>query len=349
MKVLLAATDSSYVTGAAKSLIDLYESYTAANNQVVISLPRHGDIEEQLNIRGIPYVILRERGGCWVSHKRRDVLYPIKRVVNFFSVLKAARYIKREKFDLVHINAITAYVPALAAIMKKVPVTWHIREFLEEDLENHFLDRKWSLKMINRADRVIANSKAVADKWQQFVERRIEVIYNKIDEEKYSIALNEKTCDPDMARIIIYGRIMPKKGQLFCVKGYELARREFSCASELIIAGSIEDKDYFESVQEYIRKCGMEDCVKYVGEIKDVKELLRSVDISCVCSEMEAFGRVTLESILASCEVLGADTGGTVEIVQDRKCGVLYHAGDLGDFAAKLTRMVNELGKKLDN
>lgn len=43
----------------------------------------------------------------------------IKRVLNKISVLKCRRILRKEKIDLVHVNALTAYVAGKAAIEEK--------------------------------------------------------------------------------------------------------------------------------------------------------------------------------------------------------------------------------------
>ena len=60
---------------------------------------------------------------------------------------------------------------------------------------------------------------------------------------------------------------------------------------------------------------------------------MQGLDILCVCSRREAFGRVTVEGMLSGCLVIGADTAGTVEVLDDGKAGILYHAGNPDDLA----------------
>jgi hypothetical protein len=63
---------------------------------------------------------------------------------------------------------------------------------------------------------------------------------------------------------------------------------------------------------------------------------LRQADIFLICSRMEAFGRGTLEAMLHSKPVIGANRGGTPELVQDQQTGFLYEPGDYHDLARKI-------------
>ena len=47
-------------------------------------------------------------------------------------------------------------------------------------------------------------------------------------------------------------------------------------------------------------------------------------DIFIMNSKAEGFGRVTVEAMLAGCLVLGRRTGGTLEIIDNAKNGILY-------------------------
>ena len=63
--------------------------------------------------------------------------------------------------------------------------------------------------------------------------------------------------------------------------------------------------------------------------------------ISCVCSQREGFGRVTVESMLGKCLVIGANTGATTEIISDRVNGMLYKENNIEDFSASLVEAIN--------
>lgn len=41
----------------------------------------------------------------------------------------------------------------------------------------------------------------------------------------------------------------------------------------------------------------------------------KKIDVELVCSRSEAFGRVTIESMMSSNPVIGANTGGTKELI----------------------------------
>ena len=68
----------------------------------------------------------------------------------------------------------------------------------------------------------------------------------------------------------------------------------------------------------------------------DLRKLRKQCDIGLTCSKNEAFGRVTIENQLAGLLVIGANTGGTTEIIKDNETGLIYKEGDYIDLANKI-------------
>ena len=60
------------------------------------------------------------------------------------------------------------------------------------------------------------------------------------------------------------------------------------------------------------------------------------MDVELVCSRAEAFGRVTVEAMLGGIPVIGSNTGGTPELIQDGKNGYLYKYGNPEELESKM-------------
>lgn len=341
MNILLAATGSESFSGAAKCLVELAKGLRNNGYKILVLLPDKGDIENLLKSENIDYCVIKQHQAWYVylddAHPNR---YPrIKQIVNRKAVIAIKKLIRTNHIDIVHENASTAYAAAVAAEECHIPVVWHLREFLEEDLGITFFDQKYSEKIMNRATVAIAISQAVKDKWSQQLNIPIQVIHDGLPVENYFVERNFK---PDgRLNILIYGRIVPQKGQLFFFQA--LAKYVKLYTSEKIHccwAGMIEDQDYYDSIIALQHEHGMDEYCDYLGEVSDVKKVLQNTDIVAVCSEMEGFGRVTAESMLAGTVVLGADTGATTELIQDGENGFLYKSHDIDSFVIKLHQIV---------
>lgn len=341
MKILLASTSNENFSGASKCLIELAYELKMRNHEVIVSIPKSGgELENDLENLHIQFCIVREYQ-CWykkINKKTNFFSMAIKSVLNEISVERCRKYLRLEKFDIVHVNAITAYVVGKAAIMENIPVVWHIREFMEEDLGITFVNKAKSLKILNKSTQFIAISQVIKEKWSKYIKRSINVVYDGVSIDKYCIS--EKS-DHDEINILLYGRIVQGKGQLFYINAANKVLDRIHTKCKFYFAGKIEDENYYNQCNEIIYDNNRNKDVQYIGEINDIKKLLKETDIVCVCSSMEGFGRVTVESMLGKCLVIGADSGATAELIKDNETGILYKSDSMEDFCEKLVECID--------
>ena len=84
--------------------------------------------------------------------------------------------------------------------------------------------------------------------------------------------------------------------------------------------------------------------VFFKGYVKNIVELRKNMDIALICSNMEAFGRVTIEAMYYENFVIGSDSGATKELIQG-KYGKLYEKCNFKDLAKKITESVNDINQ----
>lgn len=318
--VLLAATSSESFSGASKCLVELAEKLQEDSEfNVVVTMPRRGDLERVLAEKKIPFHVVKEYQSWYRDEGKENKRYRLKRILNYVSVLKLMRIIRAEKIDVVHENASTAYVPALAAKILHVPYIWHLREFMREDLHISFTDEKYSKRLIDSASRIVAISRPIAESWSREIQSPITVIHDGIPVDEYL-----SCTDKALNTIAIYGRIVPGKGQLLFFQAAALLINKYHRNLRFLWAGKIEDEDYYHEIVDAIQRCGISDYCSYLGEINNVPNFLDEVGIVCVCSTKEGFGRVTVESMLSSCLVVASNSGANVEIIRDKENGLIF-------------------------
>ena len=94
--------------------------------------------------------------------------------------------------------------------------------------------------------------------------------------------------------------------------------------------------EYANNIRTYINEKGLSDCIEILGRRNDTSELLKNSDIAFVCSQSEAFGRVTVEAMMSGCLVVGANNAGTSEIINDGENGILYEVNNTEDLCSKI-------------
>ena len=62
----------------------------------------------------------------------------------------------------------------------------------------------------------------------------------------------------------------------------------------------------------------------FEGFVGNVEDIYRKLDVLLMCSRAEAFGRVTIEAMLRKVPVIGFDSGGTSELIEDGVTGFKF-------------------------
>ena len=300
MRVLLAATGADISSGAARCLIELAECLKKHDISVIVSIPKRGNIEDELKIRHISYKYIHEYHSWYTSEKHKKNNFLLKNFLNYKCFF----------------------------------------EFMEEDLNIKFYNKKKSLKLINKASHIISISKAIYNKWNYFFSSEMSVVYDGLPIEQY-YKKRDWTSITNQINVIIYGRVVEPKGQFFFFKAMNEILKKKKYNIMCYWAGFIEDEIYYEEINDFIDKNKINDRVIYLGQVSDMSKVLDNMDIVAVCSKKEGFGRVTVESMLSGCAVIGANSGATSELVVDNETGRLYDNGNINDFIQKIETMLS--------
>lgn len=336
MKILFIASDNNATSGAFLSMVALNQ--ILRNNLSVdtfVVLPREGTGNVLLDEAGIPWTIVKSYD--WVipmeqsSGLKCSLKNSAKQMLNVRAVSQLQKVIKDYKPDIVHINTTYAYVGAVAALREKYPFVWHLREFLEEDQGRTLWDRKKGNELIARADKVIAISTSVYEKYEGTIPKeKLCVILNGIDTNRFYRP--EKELYQNEKFILVYGGGYARRKGIY----------EFASALKLLVdMGVTNFEAQFigepnEKYKQHLTKIGLDPYIRYLGYQKNVTQWYEKADMAFSCSKAEAFGRKTVEAMLAGTLMIAANTAGTLDIVFDKKTGLLYQQGDPIDLAFKI-------------
>lgn len=343
MLKILYFTNYPEIYGANSSLIDFIINIRDNNILPIVVCPQEGDFTTQLKILGVKYYIVRFHINC-VSIYRNSVIRRIVRLARYIKniifdyciCLKELKKIIRENdVDLIHTNSFCMNIGATAARKCHIPHIWHIREFLEEDYNLHRVRTPYFKRLVKSTAKFVIISEAVRNKHKNTIgDVPYEVIYNGIEvKDKDTPNIIVKS---DKKIFLILGVIQQAKGfheavEAACIL-WKYGRRDF----ELWIAGGVNDQQYLDKLRQTIKKYDAEECVKFLGYRSDVKSLMQSCYCGLMCSKLEGLGRTTVEFMLSGKPVIGANTGGTLEIIQDGKNGLLYAQGNTEELADKM-------------
>jgi glycosyltransferase involved in cell wall biosynthesis len=326
--------------GAEEVLLETLECLKESGVDCRVLMPGDRGLGEDLRRLGIPYQEVPY--WCWMGHKTiLDRLQVAAR--NVLLSVPASLELRKWNPDIIYSNTVTTCFGAILAGILRRPHVWHMHELGYEDHGLTFdFGSKLSYKIINSASALIAVSKVTADAFSRYVDpRKITVMFQSVHRKSYWLPIDTTQIANEAVpntmhklRCIIVGRLSEGKRQEEALLA--IARlKQVGIDAELLIIGRSNPR-YTEKLQGLIESHKLSDRVCLVGSVRDRLPFVQSAHIVLMCSRCEAFGRVTVEGMLAGKPVIAADTGANPEFIRDGFNGLLYKAGDIEDLAAKI-------------
>merc|ERR1712000_37713 len=183
---------------------------------------------------------------------------------------------------------------------------------------------------------------AVSNKFNSYLgEHSSSVIYNAID--KIDI-LAPKSSDGSRragrADLLMVSSLHPGKWHMDALRAMPHILIKYPDACLRIVGEG--DALYKAELEQYIKNNGLANNVMFLGYLDNPVTLMANSDIFLMCSRNEAFGRVTIEAMTAGCPVIGANSGGTSEILDENKYGLLYEPGDSESLAERVVNLLSD-------
>lgn len=343
MKVLAIAHEKN-LNGATLSLLDIL-NYLSINEDVTLFVPfLEGNVINVAKNKGLK-VICKNYSRWMVSGS--DFKYKLKQYLKWNLINKRkndevvkeiASLVKNESFDLLYTNTRVIDLGARISKITGIKHIWHFREFGEEDFGlKPIQSYRYHIRMINTASNMIlVNSLAVANKFTKILkaEMPIYVVANGVGNEH--VFLRQFKNKYKTVNFLITGRISTAKGHNLIAKAINiLIQRDVN--NFIVYAAGLGD---LESV------CGSDwtkenkDHFIELGQIENIFEIRKDMDVELMCSNAEAFGRVTVEAMMSSMPVVGSNSGGTVELITDKKNGLLFECNNPNSLADKMEYLI---------
>jgi glycosyltransferase involved in cell wall biosynthesis len=219
---------------------------------------------------------------------------------------------------------------------------WHLREFGDLDFGYSPVFGRWYEKLsYKNGDSFIAISQIVKKHYSTKISpHKIRVIYNGI---LLSPNLPIAKHNNSTIQFLCAGTMVEGKNQMELLKAAKILHTEKGVTNfNITFVGLHVDKEYVNSMLQYITDNGLESCCKLLGEVNGIANLASKMDAGIVPSRCEAFGRVTVEYMLQNLAVIANDQGANPEIIEDRKSGLIYKSGNIYELAECMLSLINE-------
>lgn len=300
-------------------------------------------------LRAIPGVTIRptEFGpSLWKRSKLQKIASISDALPAAASLLRLAAYIRRHRIEILHStdrprDAIACV--ALAALTgAKALIHAHVNY-------GDWMGRgvTWAF---SRADAIVGVSSHTA---RTFVEAgyrsdHVHAVLNAIEPARWDPSLDPAPGRaalgvPDGAPLIVsVARLFRWKGHFELLRALALVKPKYPNV-RLAIVGSDYPADSGTTgmLKEHASGLGVEKNVIFTGQRSDVAALLAACDVFALPSFEEPFGLVFAEAMAMKRPVVALTNGGTPEVVEHGKCGLLSPPGDIEALAANLLQLLD--------
>ncbi|MFH0877605.1 MAG: GT4 family glycosyltransferase PelF, partial [Candidatus Omnitrophota bacterium] len=171
----------------------------------------------------------------------------------------------------------------------------------------------------------------------------IRLIPRSVDLERYSFQLPKEKAKTQFT-VGVIGRITPIKGQLYFLKAMSRILRSMPYVNAWLIGGVSPGKDHYkEELEVWTRRLGLSHAVKFLGNRRDIPQVLRQLDCLVMPSiAEEAFGRVIVEAQASGVPVVATRVGGVTEIIDDGQDGLLVFPKDHEGLADAISKILKD-------
>ena len=342
--------------GAGRSVRNLAQIVTVKGHEAVVVrlTPNKEKIVE--TISGVKIYHLPLRNIYWPSTKKRNVIQKLCwHVIDAFNPLAMkdlARILKAEQPDIVNTNIIAGFSAGIFYTIKKagIPLVHTMRDYYLLSTNSGLFRNGKPIRHIyclnpfvitrrlsaRNVDLFLANSAHVLDRHKDaglINECQQSCVQFNMNEDDY--ITKPKLSNKNTHRFGFIGRVDPTKGLEVLLQATQtITDKEFS----LRIAGD-GNQDYIEQ----LKKQYPDPRIQFIGFTEADKFYEQIHTLICPSIYEEPLPRVVYEAYAKALPVIVSDAGGTPEIVELGKTGLIYPATDAYVLAENMIRIIDDV------
>lgn len=289
----------------------------------------------------------------------KRAISPINDLIAIFQI---AKFIKKNKFDVVHTHSSKAgVIGRFAAWLVHTPVILHtihglpFHRFQNLFIRNFYkLIEKFSALFCHKiiavthtiVDVMLKNNLAPANKFSVVRSAFGLEPYNVMLHDSKKIRADYRISENDFL-IAKVARFSKLKGHKYLIDAFKIVRSKTENCKLLFIGnGELEDE-----LKSYIKSHGLEDKIIFAGLISPEKipVILSAADLLVHTSLLEGLARVLPQAIMLEKPIISFDLDGSHEVIKDGYNGFLIEPENISSLAEKILLLCldREMSKKM--
>jgi glycosyltransferase involved in cell wall biosynthesis len=287
---------------------------------------------------------------------------PLVNLVQFLGALpwnlqRIGRILRTNDIDIVHVDGVTNFVPALAAALNRTPLVWHYNDHLVGPL-------RWLLLPLLRrlASTIIVQGESLRQSrtaGDARLRRKTIVLPSAVDAGRFhpeaygpperQRVREELGVPAECVLIGSVGNINRFKGYTYFVEAAAAIKKQVPGARFLIVGRQLDtDPGYWERLQELAKRLGLTGDFIYPGFRDDIPGVLSALDVFVLPSVRESCPMAILEAMAMRVPVVATDVGAVAEEVVDGRTGFLVPPGNAAALADGILRCLGKTRAELE-
>ena len=293
-----------------------------------------------------------------IFFKRRPSIFS-----NIRTIIELYIYFRKEKFDIVEIHTPLASIPGrIAAKLAKIKTViykvhgYYFHENMNFILRLFHISLEYFLSKLTDYIFTVSYEDAIFAKVAGFKKNsKIFYLGNGVDNRLFyppSYQEIKKTkikygISKDLFVIGIVSRQVVEKGLRELFEAFDLIASNNKKVA-LLICGSKLKSDYAQGVEKElsILKSKFKNRIFELGQIEQVNEIYRIMDLFCLPSYREGLPYTILEAMMTGVSVVASDIRGNREVVIDNKTGLLCSPKDVISLKISLEELIKDNSKR---
>jgi glycosyltransferase involved in cell wall biosynthesis len=264
------------------------------------------------------------------------------------SLVGLARYIKRHNIDIIHAEykPRDAFYAVLLAKLAGIKSIVHVHSEYGDWIRGCV---RWAMQ---EADGILVISQFVGRSViaAGFPPEKVYCVHNGVDPKIWhddtdrNLVREEFDLSSEAPLLVSISRLDPQKGHKLLLQALALVRNQVPAIKLLIVGGEAPEvgDSYGSVLQRLTHELDLDEQVIFTGPRSDVQHILAASDLFALPADGEGFGLSFAEAMAMKRPVVGLDNGGTPEVVEHGKSGLLSPAGDAQQLAEHILALVDD-------
>lgn len=267
---------------------------------------------------------------------------PVRNFLRFWwslprNLWRMRRIIKSHGIDIVHVDGVTNFVPALAAGLSGVPIVWLYNDPVPGPLRPLLLSLVTSLSAVVVVQSEKLKESRAGDRPRLYAKTTVlhsGVDIRTFDPDRYGPQQKDRTkrdlgIPSDCVVVGTIGNLNYLKGHAYFIRAARRIKETVGSVRFLVVGRKLDtDPGYWKRLQRLTAENGLEDDLIYAGFQSDVPSILAVMDVFVLASILESCPMVVLEAMAMKVPVVATDVGAVAEMVENGRSGTVVPVGD---------------------